>query len=88
MSLEKERLAHLGDVALAVSCELGRRQLELAEVRRLEVGSVIKLVKVAGESSQVLINGQPFAEGETVVLGETICMRVTGMVDSPQEVRA
>ena len=87
MSLEKERLAHLGDLALAVSCELGRRQLELAEVRRLEVGSVIKLGKLAGESSQVLINGQPFAEGETVVLGERICVRVTGMVDSPQEAR-
>ena len=53
MSLEKERLAHLGDVALAGSCELGRRQLELAEGRRLEVGSVIKLGKLAGEASQV-----------------------------------
>ena len=88
MSREKERLAHLGDVALTVSCELGRRQLELAEVRRLEVGSVIKLGKLAGESYQVLINGQPFAEGETVVLGETICVRVTGMADFPQEARA
>ena len=85
MSLEKERLAHLGDLALAVCCELGRRQLELAEVRKLEVGSVIKLGKLAGESNQILLNGQPFAEGETVVLGETICVRVTGMADFPQE---
>ncbi len=85
MSLEKERLAHLGDLALAVCCELGRRQLELAEVRKLEVGSVIKLGKLAGEPYQILLNGQPFAEGETVVLGETICVRVTGMADFPQE---
>ena len=88
MSLEKERLAQLGDLARAGCCELGRRQLELAEVRRLGVGSVIKLGKLAGESYQVLINGQPFAKGETVVLGETICVRVTGMADFPQEVRA
>jgi len=88
MSLEKERLAHLGDLALAVCCELGRRQLELAEVRKLEVGSVIKLGKLAGEPYQILLNGQPFAEGETVVLGETICVRVTGMAGFPQEARA
>lgn len=88
MSSEKERLVHLSDVVLAVCCELGRRQLELAEVRRLEVGSIIQLEKLVGEPHQILFNGQPFAEGETVALDEKVCVRVTGMIDSLQEVRA
>ncbi|MFH1570055.1 MAG: FliM/FliN family flagellar motor switch protein [Gemmatimonadota bacterium] len=72
-------LQRFGDVAVDLSCELGRRQLTLGEVRRLEAGDVVELGKLAGEAMEIRLNGLPFAEGEIVVVTDVIAVRVTGL---------
>jgi flagellar motor switch protein FliN/FliY len=85
---EKQNLAHCGNVPLKVACELGRKELTLKEARRLRVGDVLRLDKLAGEVMEVRLNGHAFARGEIVVIAEQMAVRLTGLEPYPEEVQA
>lgn len=76
----------LNNVMVDVTCELGRVEMTLGEVRRLKVESVIETAKLAGSAFDVRLNGRLFAEGEVVVVYEMMAIRLTNMVDVCQEV--
>lgn len=86
MNQEKERLAHLGNVAVEVCCEAARKGLTLAEARKLAVGSVIEFDKLAGEAFEIRLNGHLFAEGGVVVVTDLMAVRVTSLTLYPEEV--
>ncbi len=86
MNQDKERLAHLGNVAVEVCCEAGRKALTLAEARKLAVGSVIEFDKLVGEAFEIRFNGHLFAEGEVVVPAGLIAVRVTALALNREEV--
>ena len=69
-------VADLGDVAIEAVVELGRAVLPLREARGLRAGDVLSLSKLAGETMTVRLNGEIFAEGETVVHNERKCCRL------------
>ena len=69
--------AHLGDIHLEVSLELGRQELPLGEAAQLRIGDVIELNKLAGESLELRINDHLFAEGEVVVVTDIMACRIT-----------
>jgi len=73
--------AHLGDIGLKVAVDLGRKEMSVSEVRRMKVGDVIDLDKLAGEAFDVKVNGQVFAHGEIVVVTDLMACRVTRLVD-------
>jgi len=77
MNQEKERLAHLGNVAVEVCCEAARK---------LAVGSVIEFDKLAGGAFEIRLNGHLFAEGEVVVVTDLMAVRVTSLTLYPEEV--
>jgi len=81
---ERASLDLILDVPLAVSVELGRVRMTVRELLALGAGSVIELVKAAGEPLDVLINGRPVARGEAVMVNEKFGVRLTEIV-SPTE---
>ena len=82
---ERVNLRHLGDMDVMAVAELGRKRMKLSRVRQLRPGDVIELGRLAGEAFSIKINGAPFAEGEIVVVNETMACRLTRMVGVPEE---
>ncbi len=72
------------DVPLNVTVELGRSRLPIRELLALVSGSVLELSKLAGEPLDILVNGQPVARGEAVVVNEKFGVRLTEII-SPAE---
>jgi flagellar motor switch protein FliN/FliY len=68
------------DVPVAVTVELGRRQVRIAEVLRLGPGSVLELDKASGEPLDLYVNNRLIARGEAVVVGERYGIRLTEVV--------
>jgi flagellar motor switch protein FliN/FliY len=68
------------DVPVAVTVELGRRQVRIAEVLRLGPGSVLELDKASGEPLDLYVNNRLIARGEAVVIGERYGIRLTEVV--------
>lgn len=70
----------LGDVDLDVSIELGRTEMLVEDVLKLQTGSVVELDKLAGDPVDVYVNGRLVARGEVLVLNDNFCIRVSEIV--------
>lgn len=70
----------LAEVELDVTVELGRCQLSLGEVARLDVGSVVDLDTPAGQPLAVFVNGRQIATGEVVVMDGQLGVRIREIV--------
>ena len=71
----------LGDVELDVIVELGRTQMLVEDVLRLNEGSVVELDKLAGDPVDVFVNHRLVARGEVLVLNDNFCIRISEIVD-------
>jgi len=80
----KAELADLADVELDFAVEVGRTAMPMAHAMQLSVGDVISLGRLAGESYEVTLNGHLFAHGETVVVNDILCVRLTKMEAPPE----
>ena len=60
-----------------VEVELDRRIMTLREVLELQVGSVIKMPRSAGETLDILIGGIFIGSGEIVIIEDTVGVRIT-----------
>jgi flagellar motor switch protein FliN/FliY len=72
------------DIPLTLTVELGRARMLIGELLQLGQGSVVELVKFAGEPMDVFINQRLIAKGEVVVVNEKFGIRLTDIV-SPAE---
>ncbi len=72
-----EQIANLGDVLVPVDIELDRRVISMREVLQLEVGSVIKMSRSAGENMDVLVGGTLVGFGEIVIIEDSVGIRIT-----------
>jgi flagellar motor switch protein FliN/FliY len=71
------RLKDIYGVKLEMSADLGRCTMLVREVLELKRGSVLPLDKLAGEMTDIHINGIPFGRGEVVVLADTLHVRIS-----------
>lgn len=67
------------NIPLVLSGELGNTEITVRDLLALEEGSVVKLEKVAGESTTVLVNEQYFGQAETVVVNDRFGLRITAI---------
>jgi flagellar motor switch protein FliN/FliY len=72
-----EQIGHLGDIPLRVDVELDRKTMAVREILMLETGSVIKMVRSAGENLNILIGGALLGSGEIVIIEEAVGVRIT-----------
>jgi flagellar motor switch protein FliN/FliY len=73
-------LGLLDDVTLRVKIELGRTQMYVEDVLRLNTNSVVELDKAAGDPVDIYVNDRYVARGEVLVLNENFCVRISEIV--------
>ena len=74
---EQANLTHLGDIDVEVVTEMGRLKMTLGDVKKMQVGDIINMAKLAGESFDIRINNAPFGEGEIVAISDEMACRIT-----------
>jgi flagellar motor switch protein FliN/FliY len=72
-----EEIVGFEDVPLAVQVELDRRIMTLRELLQLDVNSVLKMKRSAGENLDMRIGGALVAFGEIVTSESTTALRIT-----------
>ncbi|OAT79940.1 flagellar motor switch protein FliN [Desulfotomaculum copahuensis] len=81
----KVPLEYLGDVPIVVTVELGRTTIKIRDILQLSAGSVVELDRPAGDTADVLVNDQPFARGEVIILGANFGVRIESIYDAFQQ---
>lgn len=77
---EAVSLGLLDDVTLRVKIELGRTQIYIEDVLRLNANSVVELDKAAGDPVDIYVNDRHVARGEVLVLNENFCVRISEII--------
>jgi len=72
-----EEIAPIADVPVAVEIELDRKMMTFRDVLALDVDSVIRMTRSAGENIDILIGGALIGSGEIVIIEETMGVRIT-----------
>ncbi len=70
------------DMQVEFSSYLGTVELSLAEILKLQKGSIIDLKKPAGESVEIFINQRIIGKGEIMVYEKNLAIRVNEILDS------
>ena len=73
-------LDDLKKVCLTLSADLGNASMLVRDVLELKRGSVVALDKLAGEMTDILVNGIPLAKGEVVVIADALHVRVADII--------
>jgi flagellar motor switch protein FliN/FliY len=72
-----EEIGHLKDIPVDVDVELDRKKMSVREILLLEKGSVIKMMRSAGENIDIYVGGAMLGSGEIVIIEETVGVRIT-----------
>jgi flagellar motor switch protein FliN/FliY len=72
-----EEIGHLNDIPVDVDVELDRKKMSVREILSLEEGSVIKMMRSAGENIDIYVGGALLGSGEIVIIEETVGVRIT-----------
>jgi flagellar motor switch protein FliN/FliY len=70
-------LSRFYDVKVTVTVELGRTNLPLSELLKLNEGAVVELNRAVGEPVDLVADGVLLARGEIVVVNECYGIRIT-----------
>ena len=68
------------DVPLELCVELDRRTMRVQDILGLQVGSVVKMDRSAGDNLCLLLHGVVMGYGEVVVIEDTMGIRITDIV--------
>lgn len=72
-----EQIGHLSDIPIDVDVELDRKTMSVREILSLDQGSVIKMVRSAGENIDIYAGGALLGSGEIVIIEEAVGVRIT-----------
>ncbi len=76
LPFEKLAIDDLKSVRLTITADLGQAALLVREVLDLKQGSIVSLDKLAGELTDIHVNGIPLAKGEVVVIADSLHVRI------------
>lgn len=85
---QRVNLEAIMHVPLEISVELGRTQMPLHAIARLNHGMVVELDKEANAQVNILANGSIFARGEVVSTGDKLGVRITEIIPAQARVSA
>lgn len=70
------------DMEVEFVSDLGETELTIADILKLEKGSIIDLKKPAGESVESYVNGRILGKGEVMVYEKNLAIRINEVLDS------
>ena len=73
-------LAPVFDVPVRVSAVLGKASLSVAQLLKLNAGSVLELDRKVGEAIDVYVNNRLVARGEVVVVDDRLGVTMTEII--------
>ena len=82
----EKSLDFLLNIPLDVTVELGRTRMNIGDLLNLDKGAVIELDKEASEPLDILVNDQPVAKGEVVVMEKRFGIRITDIITPAERV--
>ena len=86
--LANENLKFLENIEVELSVEVGRTEITIRELLRLNEGSIVELDRLAGDPLDILSNGTKIARGEIVMIGERYGVRFGDIVDPVKRVES
>jgi flagellar motor switch protein FliN len=72
-----EEIARIADVPVEVEVELDRKSMTISEILELDLDSVIRMTRSAGENIDILIGGTLIGFGEIVIIEDAVGVRIT-----------
>lgn len=79
-----ENLKVLENIDVMLTVEVGRTEITIRDLLRLNEGSVVELDRLAGDPLDIMVNNTKIAKGEVVMVGEKFGIRFTEVAD-PEE---
>lgn len=76
----------LMDIPVKVVVELGKASVELGELLRMGMGSVLELEKPSDEPLDVHINGKLIGRGEVIVINNRFGIKLTEVAPASERV--
>ena len=64
------------ETVMPLVVSLGEAEMSVRDLLALGTGSVIKLDKLVGQPMDILLRGNKFAEGDLVIVGEQLGIRI------------
>ncbi|MEK6748921.1 MAG: flagellar motor switch protein FliN [Pseudomonadota bacterium] len=84
---ENVNLDMILDIPVIIAMEIGRTNISIRNLLKLNQGSVVELDRLAGEPLDVIVNGTLIAHGEVVVVNEKFGIRLTDVISAAERVR-
>ena len=75
-------LAAVFDVPVNVSAVLGKTEIEISHLLKLESGAVVELDRKVGEAIDIFVNDRLVARGEVVIVDEQLGVTMTEIIKS------
>ena len=72
-----DEIGHLYDIPIDIDVELDRKQMTVRDILSLGPGSIIKMLRSAGENIDIYVGGTMLGSGEIVIIEETVGVRIT-----------
>ena len=76
-----ENLKVLDNIDVMLTVEVGRTEITIRDLLRLNEGSVVELDRLAGDPLDIMVNNTKIAKGEVVMVGERFGVRFGEIVD-------
>lgn len=73
-------LATVFDVPVNISAVLGKSQMSVAQLLKLDRGSVLELDRKVGEAIDIFVNNRLVARGEVVVVEDRLGVTMTEII--------
>ena len=75
-------LAPVFDVPVSISAVLGKAHMSVAQLLKLNQGSVLELDRKVGEAIDIYVNNRLVARGEVVIVDERLGVTMTEIIKS------
>jgi len=72
-----EEIAGFEEIPVDLQVELDRKTMTLQQILDLDLGSVIRMTRSAGENIDLLVGGALTAFGEIVIIEDSMGVRIT-----------
>ncbi len=76
------------DVELPITVSFGEAEMQLKDVLKLGVGSVIELDKSVNDPVTVIVNQKPIAKGEVVMVEGNYGVRILEVESTAERIRS